>query len=567
MMANDIPMPTAAAAAPRALLLVVDDQPANIQVLYALFRDEYDVRMATSGAAALQFCQNQRPDLILLDVVMPEMGGYEVCHRLKADPTMRDIPVIFVTGQDSPLDEARGLDEGGVDFIVKPFHEKVVRARVRTHLTLKSQADRLRQKQNELHQRQAELEAVNDASPLGLFHIGLDGGCTYANHAFEVMFGLFDGSALGMGWRTALDPREPRQATANWFRHATKEHCYTGLHELHHVSRQILQIQIRVAPVVVDGVVASYVGTADDVSARLAAEAALSANEARLRLVTDNVPAAITYLDHRLRFTFANASMHALLGTTDVEVLGRDIRDVIGMTLYEERREYLQRALAGERVEFVTTSVLHGQTVSLQSTYVPDVLHGYVCGIYTISNDITALKQNEADLRRLARQDPLTGLPNRTQLYETLELARARNRRLDRAIGVLFLDIDHFKQVNDTLGHANGDLVLQEFSRRLRHAVRVTDTVARLSGDEFVVVLESLSDLTDAVLVAEKVLQEVRQPWQIDGQTIAISTSIGLVVDRTCRHPGATLIALADESLYAAKEAGRNTFRARLVPE
>lgn len=126
------------------LLLVVDDQPGNILALYEIFNGDYEVCMAASGADAIALCQARQPDLILLDVVMPGMGGFAVCRQLKDNPMTRDIPVIFITGKNNPLDEARGLDAGGVDFITKPYHEKVVRARVRTHLTLKHQADLLR---------------------------------------------------------------------------------------------------------------------------------------------------------------------------------------------------------------------------------------------------------------------------------------------------------------------------------------------------------------------------------------------------------------------------------------
>jgi diguanylate cyclase (GGDEF)-like protein len=126
------------------LVLVVDDQPINIQTLYQILRDDYDVGMATSGQGALAFCDTRRPDLILLDVVMPEMDGYEVCRRLKGNELTAPIPIVFVTAQDNPAEEARALDEGAADFISKPFHEKVVKARVRTQMTLKLQAEKLR---------------------------------------------------------------------------------------------------------------------------------------------------------------------------------------------------------------------------------------------------------------------------------------------------------------------------------------------------------------------------------------------------------------------------------------
>lgn len=125
-------------------ILVVDDQPVNIMMLNDMLKSDYDICMATSGREALFFCEANRPDLILLDITMPEMNGYEVCNRLMKNELLQDIPVIFVTAANDPADEARGLAEGAVDFISKPVHEKVVQARVKTHLALKFQSEQLR---------------------------------------------------------------------------------------------------------------------------------------------------------------------------------------------------------------------------------------------------------------------------------------------------------------------------------------------------------------------------------------------------------------------------------------
>lgn len=126
-------------------LLVVDDQPINIQTLHQIFRDDHEVFMATSGQQALDFCRHSPPDLILLDVVMPGMDGIETCRQLKTEPATAHIPIIFVTAQDSPADETRALEAGGVDFITKPVVPAVVRARVKTHLTLRAQNEHLEQ--------------------------------------------------------------------------------------------------------------------------------------------------------------------------------------------------------------------------------------------------------------------------------------------------------------------------------------------------------------------------------------------------------------------------------------
>lgn len=141
------PLPTVAALPPvtaKPRLLVVDDQPINIQVMHQIFAGEYQVFMATNGPQAIQLCKANPPDLVLLDVVMPQMDGYEVCRQLKTDPSTRDIPVIFVTANTETDQETLGLEVGAVDFITKPVVPAVVKARVRTHVTLKQQSDLLR---------------------------------------------------------------------------------------------------------------------------------------------------------------------------------------------------------------------------------------------------------------------------------------------------------------------------------------------------------------------------------------------------------------------------------------
>jgi diguanylate cyclase (GGDEF)-like protein len=126
------------------LILAIDDTPANLLTLGKALGGEFDLQFATSGAAGVALAIESLPDLILLDVMMPDMDGYETCHRLLADPATRDIPIIFITAQNSPDDETRGLEAGALDFISKPVNPAVLRARVRTHLTMKRMADQLR---------------------------------------------------------------------------------------------------------------------------------------------------------------------------------------------------------------------------------------------------------------------------------------------------------------------------------------------------------------------------------------------------------------------------------------
>ncbi|QRY81376.1 two-component system response regulator [Pseudomonas sp. PDNC002] len=151
------------------LILVVDDQPDNLMLMSELLMDRYQVRVASSGAKALRLVQSDpRPDLVLLDIMMPEMDGYEVCRQLKADPLTRDIPVIFLTGMVSSSDEQKGLDLGAVDYLTKPISPPVTLARIRAHLNLKANSDFLRDKSEylelEVRRRARELQAIQDAT-------------------------------------------------------------------------------------------------------------------------------------------------------------------------------------------------------------------------------------------------------------------------------------------------------------------------------------------------------------------------------------------------------------------
>jgi diguanylate cyclase (GGDEF)-like protein len=176
-------------------LLVVDDQPINIQVMYQIFAPDYQVFMATSGLQALALCKENPPDLILLDVVMPGMDGFEVCTQLKTDETTRNIPVIFVTGHNDAEQETYGLDVGAVDFISKPVNPAVVRARVKTHLTLKFQSDVMRKLvfldgltgvyNRRYFDQQLSMEmarAVRNDSPLALIMLDVDFFKRYNDH-------------------------------------------------------------------------------------------------------------------------------------------------------------------------------------------------------------------------------------------------------------------------------------------------------------------------------------------------------------------------------------------------
>jgi diguanylate cyclase (GGDEF)-like protein/PAS domain S-box-containing protein len=179
-------------------------------------------------------------------------------------------------------------------------------------------------------------------------------------------------------------------------------------------------------------------------------------------------------------------------------------------------------------------------------------------GVFT---DISQLKRSEAQLEHMAHHDPLTDLPNRLLLIARLDHAMQRAQRDGTAVAVLFVDLDRFKTVNDSLGHPVGDRLLQEVARVLAHCVRAEDTVARLGGDEFVVMLEGLSDTDFASGVAQKILAALAKPIELDGQTLYIGASIGISLYPSDGDDPATLLKNADAAMYRSKDDGRNVFR------
>ncbi|TWD87188.1 PAS domain S-box-containing protein/diguanylate cyclase (GGDEF)-like protein [Variovorax beijingensis] len=309
-----------------------------------------------------------------------------------------------------------------------------------------------------------------------------------------------------------------------------------------------------------DGVLAGYYVMTFDVSKRKQAEMHSAGSERRLRGLTDNVPALLAELDLEERVVFCNGKYQAWLGVSPEAMTNRPIHEAIGEAHYEIRKPLLARAFAGEVVSFEqTASLLIGER-TLQTTYLPQRnAQGAVTGLYILSNDVTELKQKQMKLDALAREDALTGLPNRRSFEEHARDAMARSRRAGLPVCLLFLDIDYFKSINDSLGHAAGDAVLREFGRRLRESVRETDMAARYAGDEFVILLEGASGAAEAQVVAGKVLAAMRPPFHLPGRTLQATTSIGVAISEE-DEDFPSLFVRADTALYAAKKEGKNRF-------
>lgn len=411
--------------AAKPLLLLVDDIPSNLHVLAAALRADYRIKTATNGRTAIDLAKyNDPPDLILLDVMMPEISGIDVLRELRQHPETAGIPVIFISADASEQTQLQGLDLGADDYLSKPVIASLLRVRIRNLLQRKRDEAQLRLA---AHVFRACGEAILVADR--------DNRIIDVNPAFTRVTGypLEDVRGLEPGFFLAQRP-----------------------------------------------------------------------------------------------------------------TLARDFRQLLATSSNPElaKIEVLVQSKDGD---------LRPQSLTVSRVDSPQGNSEFFIGIYA---DISEQKAAEERMRQEAHRDSLTGLANRLHLQSALARALALARREKRGLAVLFLDLDRFKAINDTLGHAVGDGLLIAIANRLTQSVRASDIVARLGGDEFVIVLCDDQSQATAACTADKILQELSQPYQIGTHVLQTSPSIGISLFPQHGTDLATLLKHADEAMYHTKSTG-----------
>jgi diguanylate cyclase (GGDEF)-like protein/PAS domain S-box-containing protein len=259
-----------------------------------------------------------------------------------------------------------------------------------------------------------------------------------------------------------------------------------------------------------------------------------------------------------------NRGAEKIYGYTRGEVVGRDLSFLLPPERQAEIQAIMERVLSGQPIECLETQRLtktgSAIDVSLSVSPIKDA-SGHIAGASAIARDITQRKAAEKQVQFLAYYDALTGLPNRTLLQDRLAKALASARRRKDKVALLFLDLDRYKTINDSLGHSVGDLVLKEVAERLKRFAREQDTIARVGGDEFLIVLTAVKDAADAAVAAERLMDAMTVELVIQGRSLSISCSIGISISPEHGRDGEALIKNADAAMYCAKESGYNSFR------
>ena len=306
----------------------------------------------------------------------------------------------------------------------------------------------------------------------------------------------------------------------------------------------------------VEGVAAMRVWSFRDVTARFTAESALRESELRYRLLFEQNAAGVCVTTFDGIVADCNSTFAAMLGCNRTDLIGGQMSERYVRPNEREELAVMLRDVA--TLNSVEVEMRRGDGSSVwvlkNLTLSGDRIHSTVV-------DISDRKRAEEQIEFHAYHDVLTNLPNRKLFMDRLSQALTRCRRYGKSLAVMFVDLDHFKTINDTLGHTAGDELLLEMSRRLRACVRDDDTVARLGGDEFTIILSELRQPEDAANVAEKILHSIEQPLTIAEMPIEVSASIGIALYPVDGHDAEALLRNADSAMYRAKEAGRNTYQ------
>jgi len=536
-------------AAPAVVLVVDDDEAARLMMATTLEQAGFDVLTAADCATARAIFEQTTLNIILLDVLLPDGDGFTLCAEFLQHPRGCDLPIAMVTGLDDVESISLAYQSGATDFITKPVSWGTLPYRIQYILRASNAFV-------DLSLSESKTRALLSAIPDIIMRIQRDGkvlDMQVGSYVYDMGEWITQGEGEAFGYlpqgifqsvssaiHSVLTGREMQLIEFQWSQDAEPIRFWEARilprdrEEVLLVVREITQRKKQ------------------DTQLRLWAKVFEGSNE------------AIMITDGDLNIISVNRAYQTMMGFTEAEVIGIDTK-AIGAKLHTysffrnlvsvlKEQGYWQGELSNQRKNGEIFPSWY--SISL----VPDA-EGKPENYIAIFNDITEFKNSRAQIEFLAHHDNLTGLPNRVLLNDRLEMALNTAVRQGEKVGVLFIDLDRFKNVNDSLGHSVGDQLLIEAAKRLSATVRTGDTVSRLGGDEFVVLFPKVKDETNLADLTIKLRDVLQQAYNVGGISLHITPSIGIAIFPDDGDSVNTLIKNADAAMYLAKEKGRNNYQ------
>lgn len=514
-----------------------------------LERAGFIVLTAADCSGARDVFYGHKLDIVLLDVLLPDGDGFSLCKEFLAHPRGKDLPIAMVTGLDDLESIQSGYQHGATDFITKPVSWGILPYRI--HYIL--QASRALAA---LSVSESKTRALLSSIPDILMLVHRDGRVldmqvgSYVSdteewnyHADDETFKRLPPDVYSI-IRTRIDAAISGKGIQllefQWAKLSQRERFWEA------------RIQQRAGDEVLMVV--------RDITKR-------KRHESQLRLsakVFEGSNEAIMITDANLHIISVNLAYQKIMGHSEAEAQEIDTTAVVkrlhthsffrNFISVLKERGYWQGEMFNERKNGEVFPCWFSISLVTNGKGEPE---NYIA----IFNDITEHKNTRAQIDFLAHHDSLTGLPNRILLNDRLEMAISAANRERRMLGILFIDLDRFKNVNDSLGHSVGDQILKEMAQRLSDIITTGDTVSRLGGDEFVVLFPNIKDEGNLVDITHRLSEELQLPYLVDGISLHLTPSIGIAMYPTDGIDPDTLIKNADAAMYLAKEKGRNNFQ------
>ena len=553
-------------------VLLIEDDPADARLiqdaLAGTVSSAFRVEWVTRLSDALKRLGNERFEVVLLDLSLPDGNGLEVFDQVfQAAP---DSLVLVLSGLTDEETAREAMTRGAHDYFSKGHVDAHWLPRALRYVMERKAA------RGALQSSEERFRAMSDASPLGIFVSDAEGSCIYTNAAYHTISGLSLEETLGTNWSMAIHPEDRERVLAEWRDAAREQAPFQTEFRFLQKDESIVWTRVNSAAMLDGKKWFGLVQTVEDITERKAAEFTLRVAEENLfmekeraQVTLNSIGDAVLTTDTLGNVTYLNLVAEAMTGWAHDEALGRPITEVFnivdGTTRLAAANPMLRAIGENMAVGLAANTVLirrDGSESAIEDSAAP--IHnrdGQVTGAVIVFHDVSESRAMALEMAHLAQHDFLTGLPNRLLLTEQFSHAIGLARRHTKQVGLLFLDLDNFKHINDSLGHAVGDLLLQSVANRLVECVRTTDTVCRQGGDEFVILLAEIGHPQDAAHVAETLRTTLDMPHQIDGHELHITLSIGISIFPDDGIDVDTLMQNADTAMYHAKANGRNNYQ------